>query len=37
MYPEPTIRLRILTINSIIIINKYNKFRIHNSTPDPQK
>ena len=37
MYPDPTIRLRIPTINSFIIINKYNKSRLHKSTPDPQK
>ena len=36
MYPDPTIRLRISTINSVIIINKYNKSRLHNSTPDPK-
>ena len=37
MYPDPTIRLRIPTINSVIIINKYNKSRVHNSTKDPKK
>ena len=36
MYPDPTIRLRIPTINSVIIINKYNKSRVHNSTKDPK-
>ena len=36
MYPDPTIRLRIPTINSVIIINKYNKSRVHHSTKDPK-